>query len=424
MSTPRVCLIGPGHVASNPRLVKEADALHAAGYRVRVVSGRSHPLVERLDEALLATRPWSATRVRLGSKWERVPQVARHRMSARLARSGWARAPGVVAWSESELVAKLVRAAASEPADLYIGHYLPGLYAAWRAARRHGTAYGFDAEDSHIDELPDTPEHAGRRVAREALERRLLAGAAHLTASSPLIADAYERRYRRRPVTVLNAFPLAEAPPEPVATRYLRGEGQPTLYWFSQTVGPDRGLEPVVEALGLMRVPAELHLRGMPARGYKDDLLARAARAGGGNRIVWHDPAEPDQMIPLAAGNDLGLAVEPGHTGNNRIALSNKAFTYLLSGVPVVLSRTPAQERLAGELADAAVLIDLSRPNEVAPRLDALLSDRSALARRRETARRLGRERYNWEFERQAFLASVQHALGTEACRGTGQAMR
>ena len=81
-----VCLIGPGHVASNPRLVKEADALHAAGFRVRVVSGTSHPLVEPLDQALLASRPWRAVRVPLGSKWDRVPRVARQRVSAGLVR--------------------------------------------------------------------------------------------------------------------------------------------------------------------------------------------------------------------------------------------------------------------------------------------------------------------------------------------------
>ena len=35
----RICLITPGHVASTPRLVKNADALAAAGYEVHVVAG-------------------------------------------------------------------------------------------------------------------------------------------------------------------------------------------------------------------------------------------------------------------------------------------------------------------------------------------------------------------------------------------------
>ena len=36
-----VCIVSPGHLASNPRVVKEADALHGAGYRVTVIAGNA-----------------------------------------------------------------------------------------------------------------------------------------------------------------------------------------------------------------------------------------------------------------------------------------------------------------------------------------------------------------------------------------------
>jgi glycosyltransferase involved in cell wall biosynthesis len=411
MSTRTVCLIGPGHVASNPRLVKEADALHAAGFRVRVVSGTSHPLVEPLDRALLASRPWSAVRIPLGTKWGRAPRALRTRLSAWAAWGGWLRTPTAVVWAESELAGRLARAAATEPADLYLGHYPAGLYAAWQAARRHGTAYGFDAEDSHVDELPDTPEHCGRRAAREWLERRLLAGCAHLTAASPLIADAYERRYGMKPFPVLNVFPLSEAPTSQGTTPYLRGEGPPTLYWFSQTIGAGRGLEEVVAALGHMTIPAVLHLRGIPAAGYRERLEQYAAVCGAADRIVWHPPAEPDEMVRLAAGYDLGLSLELTEPPNRAICLTNKAFTYLLAGVPVALSRTPAQEWLAGELGDAALVLELPTPTSVAARLDEVLADRGSLARRRSEAWRAARSRFNWDTEQIPWLESIRAAV-------------
>jgi glycosyltransferase involved in cell wall biosynthesis len=406
-----VCLIGPGHIASTPRLVKEADALHAAGFRVRVVAGTSHPMVAPLDAALEASRPWAVQRVPLGSKWRRVPRVVCRRVAVALVRRRWLRTPTAAAWAESELTGRLARAACAEPADLYIGHYLPGLYAAARAARRHGTKFGFDAEDSHVDELPDVPDHQGRRAARASLERQLLARCAHFTAASPLIADAYERRYGRRPVTVLNVFPRSEAPREPVPTAYLNGASRPTLYWFSQTIGPGRGLEAVVAAMGRMTVPVVLHLRGMPTTGYRDRLEARAAAPGVRERIVWHPPAAPGDMVRLAAGYDAGLALELVEPPNRAICLTNKAFTYLLAGVPVVLSDTPAQERLAAELGDAGAVVGRAHPETLAGVLDGFLADRAALARRRDVAWRLGRERYNWELEQRAFLASVGAAL-------------
>jgi glycosyltransferase involved in cell wall biosynthesis len=406
-----VCLIGPGAPSSNPRLVKEADALAGAGYRVRVVCGTGHSLGARLDDDLLAARGWAVVRVPLGSKWGRIGRVVRHRAAARVVRRGVLHTPALVAWSESELAGRLARAAAAERADLYIGHYLPGLYAARTAARRHGTAYGFDAEDSHVDELPDTPAQASRRAARAAFEGRLLPGAAHLTAASPLIAEGYERRYGRRPLTVLNVFPLADAPPEPVVTPHLRTLGPPRLYWFSQTVGPGRGLESIVAALGRMRLPAELHLLGMPSGGYRAALDARADQSGARGRLIWHPPAGPNEMVRIAAGHDLGLALELTEPPNRAICLTNKAFTYLLAGAPVALSRTPAQERLAADLGAAGVLIDLADPAATAARLDAALGDRGELAARRATAWRLGRERFNWEVERNVFLASVAAAL-------------
>jgi glycosyltransferase involved in cell wall biosynthesis len=406
MTVRTVCLIGPGHVASNPRLVKEADALHAAGVRVRVVSGTSHPLVEPLDKSLLASRVWPAARVRLGSKWDRLPGKLRQRAGVALAGRGQG-GLSAVAWAESELVGRLTRAAVAEPADLYVGHYLPGLYAAWKAARRHGTAYGFDIEDSHVDELTDTPENAARRAARERLERALLPGASHLTASSPPIAEAYKRRYGVDPVTILNVFPLADAPATPADTPYLRGDGPPTLYWFSQTVGAGRGLEEVVSAMGRMSTPAVLHLRGIPAAGYRDRLDAHAAAAGVAGRIVWHPPAPPDDMVRLAAGYDLGLALEQTSPPNRAICLTNKAFTYLLAGVPVILSRTPAQDWLAGELDAAGLLIDLSDPAATAASLDRVLGQRADLSLRRTAAWRLGRDQFNWDKEQAGFLQAA-----------------
>jgi|GEM_PF-7030127 len=55
----KICLVSPGHVASNPRLVKEANSLLQAGYEVRVVAGDMVPFVRPLDNALLLSVEWT-----------------------------------------------------------------------------------------------------------------------------------------------------------------------------------------------------------------------------------------------------------------------------------------------------------------------------------------------------------------------------
>ena len=230
-------------------------------------------------------------------------------------------------WAENDLVGKLARAAAAEPADLYIAHSLPGLAAAGYAAKVHGAALGFDAEDSHVDELPDVPACRGRRQARERIERSYLPRCRHLTAASPGIAAALRRRYQVEPVTILNVFPLSEAPPAPVTPESLSKGGRPTLYWFSQTIGPGRGLEPLLDALSLMRIPVDLHLRGILATGYAATLKGRAGQRGFSGVLHFHDQASPNQMAVLAAGHDLGLALELCEPPNRGICLTNKIFT-------------------------------------------------------------------------------------------------
>ena len=154
----------------------------------------------------------------------------------------------------------------------------------------------------------------------------------------------------RRPTVVLNVF--SEAPADRQAPSTSRDGPVFGLYWFSQTIGPDRGLEDAVAALGLLRDPrVELHLRGRWQDGYEPRLRRLASGCGSGERaIVSHPPASPDAMVSLAADMDIGLALEPPASRNNDILWSNKAFTYLLGGIPVVLSRTTGQRRAGAAL--------------------------------------------------------------------------
>ena len=64
----KICLVSPGHVASNPRLVKEANSLLQAGYEVRVVAGDMVPFVRPLDNALLLSVEWTCDRIGLGTR--------------------------------------------------------------------------------------------------------------------------------------------------------------------------------------------------------------------------------------------------------------------------------------------------------------------------------------------------------------------
>lgn len=408
----RICLITPGHLSTNPRLVKEADAFAEAGHDVSVIAADFVAWARDADKAF-ASRPWNVERTLpfgpLAPRVPRVKQAARQRVARamfgigvktdRLARSAF-----------HPIAPDLVEAALRVRADLYVAHYPAALPAAAAAAARHGTRYAYDAEDFHLGDWPDGPPHARERELVRRIETRHLPGCAYVTAASPGIADALVAAYGiRRPTVILNVFPLSQAPirPTPAGT----ASPSPSVYWFSQTVGPDRGLECAVRAIGLARSRPHLHLRGRPSGGFAEKIATIAEQAGTAERVHFLAPALPIEMERLAAAHDVGFVGETGHTENRRIALTNKQFTYLLAGVPCLLSDIPAHREFAEALAPAVRLFATDDPGSLAATMDEILERPESLAAARNAAFQLGQSRYNWEVEKAKLNKIINHSL-------------
>ena len=300
--------------------------------------------------------------------------------------------------AHSPVVRDLALAARTVRADLYIAHYVAALPAAALAAAHHDAAYAFDAEDFHLGDLPDAPEHALEKHLIRTIEERYLPGAAYITAASPLIAEAYAMTYAISPPTViLNVFPKTSAPAAPSP----RGSAEPgpSLYWFSQTIGSGRGLETAVEAIARARSMPHLYLRGTPAAGYETHLRGLAARVGVADRLHFLDPAPPDQLERLGASYDVGYIGEADVNQSRPLALTNKLFSYLLGGVPNLATDIPAHRQLAPQLGEAMTLFPTGVATALATAIDCLLLDPRRLATARAHAWHLGQTRFNWEIE-------------------------
>ena len=231
----RVCVVTAGHMSTCPRMLKAADALHGAGFDVRVVSASHTPWAVQADNKLRATRPWRWDVVDYAKATARRRQIvtgARRRIAHALTlRFGTSRVPaGLFVRSYSRAHDELVRAVTTEPADLVYGGTTGALAAVAEAALRLGVPYGLDLEDFHTGERS---AQAGQFSAiAERVERLVLPGAAFLTTSSPMIADAYADKYGLRPRTIHNTFSLDLS--DPVESL----DGVPLrFYWFSQTLG-------------------------------------------------------------------------------------------------------------------------------------------------------------------------------------------
>jgi glycosyltransferase involved in cell wall biosynthesis len=413
----RVTLVTSAHVANNPRLVKEADALVDAGHAVRVVSPRQHaPLVAR-DAALLATRSWRIRYVNVDPTTRegairRLVGVARER-AARTAFALGLRTPGIAAQALSRYVRPLARAAAEHPADLLVAHNLQALPAAAMAARALGAHLGFDAEDLHAGEFPDDAAHAAQRALVEFVEAHLLPRCDRLTASSAGIARELAARYGvAMPTVIHNVFPAAERE-IPVA----RGDERPadarvSLYWYSQVIGGRRGVEEAIEALASLPGDVHLTLRGEVDAAFADTLRALLERHRVADRVHVRATAAPHELVARAAWHDVGLALEQPQTRNRDLCVTNKLFTYLLAGLAVAATDTQGQREIMAAAPGAGFLCAPGDAGDLARGLRTFVDDPAALRAARDSARRIADGAFSWDREREVL---VRHLTGTTA---------
>src|SRR6266849_10078096 len=135
----KICLLTPGQPSIDPRLVKEADALHEAGHEVHVLCSHYVSWADEADRVLLGSRRWSCTYVGGDAKVASVPHFwtrLRHGLTRR-APGAWRWGGKLRQWALSRVLPELMYGASRIPGDLYIAHYTGGLVAAAAAARKN-----------------------------------------------------------------------------------------------------------------------------------------------------------------------------------------------------------------------------------------------------------------------------------------------
>lgn len=410
----RICLLTPGQPSTNPRLVKEADALVDAGHEVHVLCAHYATWADAFDRELLGNRKWTCTYV--GGKpgslkyWGTRLRFGISRRLPALWRSG------VRQWALTRVSLELYRAAVRLDAELYIAHYTGALVAAAAAAHHSRTRFAFDAEDfeSGYYNYDKGPSAIDRLI--ENIEREYLPRCSYISAASPGIAEEYRVKYSiPLPTTLLNVFPTVERPPR---LRSTDTSGPLLLYWFSQTVGLGRGLEDVISALArLDGCDIELHLRGFARVGDWHNLRRFARYSGVSlDRIILHEPLPSSEMIRAAANFDIGLALEQAVSKNRELCLTNKIFSYLLAGNAIVATETLGQRPIMDTIGKAGFIYEPGDVEALASGIRTWYENRGALHEARQQSWDWGTRRFNWDCEKKKFLQVVERALNKGTC--------
>jgi glycosyltransferase involved in cell wall biosynthesis len=302
---------------------------------------------------------------------------------------------------------ELTSIALDHKADLYIGHNLGALPAIVKASRKYNAKSVFDFEDYHRGELEKNALNTKMTIK---VENRYIPHISSKTAASPAISKSYGLIFPSKSITTINnCFPLEYAIEQikPIPQLPLK------LFWFSQYVGRQRGLETVIQAMGLFRVDEiSLTLLGSASINIKQyfyNLLGSYNLRT--DQLVFLDAASEEKIASIASNHHIGLASEFAHNQNRDLCLTNKLFMYLLAGNAIVATDTSAQTYFLednqgiGSLYEQEDAIDLFRI------LKNYIDNPELLDIHRKNALQLGKEKFNWNNENEKFLKNVEQVL-------------
>ncbi len=404
---------------NDTRVLKEAQSLNDAGYRVSVLCdddhGRLGDVVQdgvqlrRVDMSLLASLPRWAQALLTRLRGAHAPPSGA--AGAAPAVSAPPSTPHWINYGPVRLLIKLLRYRAirrvalatmgAAPVQVVHAHDLETLPAALALARRSGAPVVYDA---HELERHSVGLSALERLVLGALESRLIKRAARVITVSDAIA-AYLARVCDvlLPVVVMNSPNLAEQRrvARGVRTQLALAPEAPLAVYVGR-LAPHRGLDQVLPVLSAW---PQLHLACVGGRdtAYAADLMRRAQDLGVASRLHLVAAVPPFEVIDFIRSADLAVVLVQGVCLSYLYSLPNKLFEATFAGLPVCASDMPEQRRFVEQVGNGVLVNGTDS--------DAITHGMREVYRRREQLRlddaRLAdiTARYEWQAQSRKLLA-------------------
>ncbi len=405
----RVHILIGGHLSTAPRPQKEARALMDAGHDVEVSGVWSSEEKAAWDREMISRSGIAFTPAldfRGGTPWGKWRRL-RARLRARGAREAFLRAglfsPALLGYGAKELL----RAALDRPADLAIVHSEAGLWVG-RELLRRGRRVGIDFEDWFSRDLPPTARRTRPLLRLEEFERELAQNSRYVLAPSRAMAGALAHAYGiSLPQVIYNSFPASDLDG---LDKDRLDRNEPSLHWFSQTIGEDRGLQLLFDALPLLKNRTRLYLRGAcsdSTRRWLEESIPSIVRAN----VTVLPPVPAHELPSRIAEHDIGFALETSSIPSRDLTASNKLFQYFQGGLAVIATDTRGQREVLASSGEAGILLSGETPALLARAIDSYLFDPERLARAQAAAFRAA-ENFSWERQRAGLVRTAEEALG------------
>ena len=348
MARKKICIVTQSHLCRNPRVLKEALALSADGYQVVILNSTYSNELHNEDISLIKNTDIELIAVAALQKGGFPAFV--HRLIKKLGDTLVKKiglqthlALGYASWLYKGLALK-------QNADLYISHQEMGLYCGVELLKA-GKKVVFDLEDWYSEDLLDTARTYRPIKLLHKLEETALKRGSYCMVPSNAMGQSLAKTYHSNiPVTIYNTFDLDED----IISQAKTFDTPLKLFWFSQTIGPGRGLEQFIDIANQLSPQMEIHLLGKVSSVYKDQLTGLLQSP---HRIFFHPLVPAQQLAVKIAEYDIGLALELTEPLSRKLTVTNKLFQYMLSGLVVIATNTDGQKEIIDQYG-GGMLID------------------------------------------------------------------
>jgi glycosyltransferase involved in cell wall biosynthesis len=396
-----VCIVSQSHLCRNPRVVKEATALANAGYDVCIITGSISAALQAEDELLLSNYPGISLKLVSNLSASTLSSFT-DRLFAKLGRSLIKHFGRETPLALGYGAHRYYRACKAVKAGLYICHQELPTYLGTRLMAA-GFKVAYDLEDWYSEDLlPRARAERPMGLLRKAEKTALTCGAFCTTTSHVLAAKLSEAYSSPKPAVIYNVFPS-----RPNLTAVAKSfTGILKLFWFSQTIGPGRGLEQFLSLAAKLKSPFEIHLLGNTNAVYRNHLHSLAPAD---HPLYFHKLVAGPKLANKIAEFDIGLALELDTPPSRNYTITNKFFQYIQAGLPVIASATEGQNEGFEQFNPGFKIAQ--QPTDVQiMELDKWLSQPAALQQARNRAVDAA-NLYNWEHEEAKLLTLVKQAF-------------
>jgi len=407
----KVLILILGHLATAPRPQKEAKALREAGATVHV-RGAWWSSALAQEDVLIAKEmdvdfaPVIDLRLRTITSFV-------FRLRQRIARELYSRFGHVTSRVFGLGAPELLREAKRIPAAITIVHSETGLWVG-KKLLDEGYRVGVDFEDwfSH-DLLP--ADRKERPVAElQALERYMLKHAHCCYTTSKVLAQALanDAGTDRIPECVPNCFPAESRAQAIKQEKDVIPEGVVSFHWFSQTIGPGRGLEALAQVLPKLKGDWQVSLRGNIS-GYQEWFNATFPESIR-SRVKILETVPNSDLLARTMSHDVGLALEIPFCESRDLTATNKIFEYLRAGLAIIGTRTKGQLEVMQECPGAGMLVAPDDAEQLATAMQRMLDDEAYLRSCRHESAEAGKTIWSWEQHAPTLLRAITEGLAQQ----------